>query len=173
MQEINIGNIPNDGTGDKLRDFATIVRDNFIELTPNYKEYVGTLNYSESDVTINEPLGIGRIYRIVTLSPGDNFSNVGYDGTGDYFTATGEYPISWNSSIIKVVSFEKSVKYNTFTNIDILPYRFEGDVVYTIISELSFSDQDTLLDGNVSFTYNGGRILLSNTSSIFQIKRYI
>lgn len=173
MQEINIGNIPNDGTGDKLRDFVTIVRDNFIELTPNYKEYVGTLNYSESDVTINEPLGIGRIYRIVTLSPGDNFSNVGYDGTGDYFTATGEYPISWNSSIIKVVSFESNIITDTFDDLNILPFSYDSDVVFILFSELSYSEGNTIISGNISYSFENYKIIISNTSSIFQIKRYI
>ena len=173
MQEINIGNVPNDGTGSKLRTAMEICNQNFTELTPNYKQYVGRIEYSESDVIINEPLSVGRIYRIVTLSPGDNFTNVGYDGISDYFSATGQYPISWNSSVLKLVSFENTISVDTFDDFRLIPYSYDVDVLFIVFSEVSFSELNTITNGNISYSFNSDKILISNTSSIFEIKRYI
>ena len=173
MQEINIGNVPNDGTGSKLRTAMEICNQNFTELTPNYKQYVGRIFYSESDVIINEPLSVGRIYRIDTLSPGDNFTNVGYDGISDYFNATGQYPISWNSSVLKLVSFENTISTDTFDDFQLIPYSYDVDVLFIVFSEVSFSELNTITNGNMSYSFNNDKILISNTSSIFEIKRYI
>ena len=175
MQEINIGNVPNDGTGSPLRTAMEICKQNFIELTPNYKQYVGRIFYSESDVIVNEPLSVGRIYRIDTLSPGDNFTNVGYNGISDYFTATGQYPVSWNSSVVKLVSFENTIYTDTFNDLQLVPYQYysDDDVFFIIFSEISFSEINTIISGNVSYSFENDKILISITSSIFQIKRYI
>ena len=173
MQEINIGNVPNDGTGSKLRTAMEICNQNFTELTPNYKQYVGRIFYSESDVIINEPLSVGRIYRIDTLSPGDNFTNVGYNGISDYFTATGQYPVSWNSSVVKLVSFNNTIYTDTFNDFQLIPYSYDVDVLFIVFSEVSFSELDTITNGNISYSFDNDKILISNTSSIFEIKRYI
>ena len=173
MQEINIGNVPNDGTGSKLRTAMEICNQNFTELTPNYKQYVGRIFYSESDVIINEPLSVGRIYRIDTLSPGDNFTNVGYNGISDYFTATGQYPVSWNSSVVKLVSFNNTIYTDTFNDFQLIPYSYDVDVLFIVYSEVSFSELNTITNGNISYSFSNDKILISNTSSIFEIKRYI
>lgn len=173
MQEINIGNVPNDGTGSSLRTAIEICKQNFIELTPNYKQYVGRIFYSESDVIVNEPLSVGRIYRIDTLSPGDNFTNVGYDGISDYFTATGQYPISWNSSVLKLVSFKNTISTDTFDDFQLIPYSYDVDVLFIVYSEVSFSELNTITNGNISYSFDNDKILIYNTSSIFEIKRYI
>ena len=173
MQEINIGNVPNDGTGSKLRTAMEICNQNFTELTPNYKQYVGRIFYSESDVIVNEPLSIGRIYRIAKLSHGDNFTNVGYDGISDYFTATGQYPVSWNGSVLKLVSFENTINTDTFNDFQLLPYSYDSNVTFIIFSEISFSELNTIINGNISYSFDNDKILISNTPSIFQIKRYI
>lgn len=173
MEEINIGNVPNDGTGSPLRTAMKICNENFKELTPNYKQYVGRIFYSESDVIVNEPLSVGRIYRIDTLSPGDNFTNVGYDGISDYFTATGQYPISWNSSVLKLVSFENTISTDTFDDFQLIPYSYDVDVLFIVFSEVSFSELNTITNGNISYSFDNDKILIPNTSSIFEIKRYI
>lgn len=173
MQEINIGNVPNDGTGSKLRKAMEICNQNFTELTPNYKQYVGRIFYSESDIIVNDPLSVGRIYRIDTLSPGDNFTNVGYDGISDYFTATGQYPISWNSSVLKLVSFENTISTDTFDDFQLIPYSYDVDVLFIVLSEVSFSELNTITNGNITYSFDNDKILISNTSSIFEIKRYI
>lgn len=172
MQEINIGSSPNDGTGDKLREFVGIVKDNFIELTPNYKEFVANVTYSESDVIINSPLIVGQIYYIESLSLGDNFSNVGFDVSNFYFTATGEYPISWTSSVLKLVNLNVNVYKNTFESIEIFPIRSEA-VNLNISSEIDFEPENTLLYGNDTYSILDGEITMEYSNSIFQIKRYL
>ena len=170
MENVNIGTVENDGTGEKLRNAFNIINENFQELSKNYKELIASATYSESVLTINTPLTIGNTYFISFLSPGDNFSNVGY--TGDqFFVATGEYPVSWTSTVVKEINMNVTVYTNTFNTVTFTPelYGELSEVFLKVKVNDSLNDLNTTYDSNLGFIDGA---YYSKFGYIFNIKRY-
>lgn len=171
MENINIGTVENDGLGDKLRNAFSIVNENFQELTPNYKKLTLYTNYSENNVLINSPLIIGETYRMITLTEGDNFSNVGYV-SGDFFVATGQYPISWTDSTIKLVDFNSTFFENTFSNVVLEPIKMGKATYIKISTEELLQYSNTFID-NRYIELENGYALLNSIGEIIEIKKYL
>ena len=171
MENVNIGTVENDGTGEKLRNAFNIVNENFQELTPNYKKLVLYTQYTENEVLINTPLIIGATYRMVNLSEGDNFSNVGYT-SGDFFVAIGQYPVSWVSSNVSLVNFKSSFLENTFDNITLSPFKEGEDTYIKIETEEDLQYNDTFVDNRYIELLDGDAIL-NSIGQIVEIKKYL
>lgn len=170
MENVNIGTIENDGTGEKLRDAFIIVNENFQELSKNYKELVAAPTYSDSVIAVNTPLIVGNTYYIISLSSGDNFSNVGY--TGDqFFVATGEYPISWASTEVKEVNMNVTVYTDTFNSVTFKPELYgQSGVILKVEVEDTLDNLNTTHDLTLGFIDGG--VYYSQFGHIFNIKRY-
>lgn len=170
MENINIGSLPNDGTGDKLRDAFIKINQNFEELALNYKELTANIVYNESNVIIGTPLTIGFTYYINSLSVGDSFTNVGYTGS-KYFIATGEYPTVWNTTDIKLVNLFPTIYKNTYTSAFIFPIEVEGNKYYEVSTEEVMDSTNTIINSNIGILADGK--WQGEYNSIFQIKTYI
>ena len=78
-----------------------------------------------------------------------------------------------NSQVDAIFMSTSSRNTDTFDNLQFIPYSYESDVIYIIFSEVSFSELNTIINGNISYSFENDKVLISNTSSIFEIKRYI
>ena len=89
-QNINIGTVPNDGTGDPLRDAFDKTNDNFIELydglairnivntAVNYTAVVGDfviVDSTSGNITITLPTAVGIETAIIDISKEDSSTN--------------------------------------------------------------------------------------------------
>lgn len=80
---------------------------------------VGRLKYYVTEVTIGNSLVIGQKYR-VDLQVGDDFSNVGYVNSQNYFIATATTPTTWNTSGVYLVTEDVQIFHNNVdTNLTI------------------------------------------------------
>lgn len=70
-------------------------------------DYTGSNRYGDSNtgpvnLAIGSALTVGTWYTLVNLGAGDDFSNVGFDGSAFTFQATGTTPTTWNSTELQV-----------------------------------------------------------------------
>jgi len=73
---------------------------------------VGKIRLNAEVASIGTPFIIGKVYRVITLEPGDDFSNIGYVAEDTLFTATGTTPTAWTASDVVFEDFEIVPHFN-------------------------------------------------------------
>lgn len=73
---------------------------------------VGKIRLNAEVASIGTPFIPGKVYRVITLEPGDDFSNIGYVADDVLFIATGATPTSWTASDVVFEDFEIVPHFN-------------------------------------------------------------
>lgn len=97
-----------------LKNLKVILEEFFSSVTAleTNSVIVGKIRLSSEIATVGTPFIIGKVYRVSTLEPGDDFSNIGYVAEDVLFTATGTTPTAWTSSDVVFEDFEAVTHYN-------------------------------------------------------------
>jgi hypothetical protein len=172
-QTINIGSIPNDGTGTTLRDGGDLINDNFNEIYSAIGNGTSiTLTSTPTELNL-----LSGVTALVTISSSDTFTNKAIDGTtntlsniGNSSLVNSSFTLVDESSTATTISLGDTLKITGGTGIDTT---VSGDTITvsiegTVVTE---SSSDTLtnkaIDGSTNTLSNIGNASLSNSSITF------
>ena len=101
-----------------LMDVKEILKSIYSSVTTleTNKVFVGEFDVSRATLVQGTPFVVGQKYIVYTLQAGDDFSNIGYVSSDEFFVATGTTPTVWSNSTSVEVQNEILIPY--FNDLD-------------------------------------------------------